>query len=128
MADAAGCAVVSGVVDPATLTNDSGFDVVACFGDEAMLRQVRVALAERQGALLPLIIDPSEGERLRLERHVCIDTTAAGGNASLLAQIEMCVTARESDEESIHRHHHGQRPSTPREQAGHMNEPDPAHH
>lgn len=86
MAEAAGCAVVSGMVDPALLTNGTGFDVVACFGDDAMLRQVRVALAKRQGVLLPLITDQSEGERLRLERHVCIDTTAAGGNASLLAQ------------------------------------------
>ena len=36
------------------------------------------------------------------------------------------ITARQLDEDPIHRHHHGQRPFTPRKQAGHMNEPDPA--
>ncbi|WP_286240908.1 hypothetical protein [Neptuniibacter halophilus] len=36
-------------------------------------------------ALLPLITEVDQPERFVLERHLCIDTTAAGGNASLIA-------------------------------------------
>ncbi|MCH8169138.1 MAG: hypothetical protein IIC03_14600, partial [Proteobacteria bacterium] len=43
------------------------------------------ALAAREGALLALIAEPGQPERYALERHVCVDTTAAGGNAALLA-------------------------------------------
>ena len=51
-------------------------------------RALRNALAARTGAIIPLetaIIGPS---RYVVERHLCIDTTAAGGNASLLAAAE----------------------------------------
>ena len=44
-------------------------------------------LAERRGAIIPLLSASDEPERFCLERVVTIDTTAAGGNASLLAQI-----------------------------------------
>ena len=37
------------------------------------------------GAILPLVTETVAPERFVLERHLCIDTTAAGGNASLLA-------------------------------------------
>ena len=37
------------------------------------------------GALLPILAGPADIGRLQLERHVCVDTTAAGGNASLMA-------------------------------------------
>ncbi len=46
---------------------------------------LRQALARRDGAILPLLAGPEDATRLVLERHVCIDTTAAGGNAALLA-------------------------------------------
>ncbi len=42
------------------------------------------ALARREGPILPLIGMPDAGHA-RVERHVCIDTTASGGNAQLLA-------------------------------------------
>jgi RHH-type proline utilization regulon transcriptional repressor/proline dehydrogenase/delta 1-pyrroline-5-carboxylate dehydrogenase len=35
--------------------------------------------------LIPLICESDPNPRLILERHICIDTTAAGGNARLLA-------------------------------------------
>jgi RHH-type proline utilization regulon transcriptional repressor/proline dehydrogenase/delta 1-pyrroline-5-carboxylate dehydrogenase len=47
---------------------------------------MRQILATRTGALVPLINDADFADRCHLERHVCVDTTAAGGNASLLAQ------------------------------------------
>ena len=49
---------------------------------------MREALARRPGPILPLITEPAAAERYVLERHVCVDTTAAGGNASLLAQAD----------------------------------------
>ena len=47
---------------------------------------MRAALANRTGPILPLITETGAPERYVLERHLCVDTTAAGGNASLLAQ------------------------------------------
>ena len=84
MADQAGCRAEI-ADDIAGLATGGGFDAVAWFGDEAGLRQIRQALSRRDGALLPTIAGPQDIGRLQLERHVCIDTTAAGGNASLIA-------------------------------------------
>ena len=67
------------------LEHGTGFSAVAWFGDERTLADIRRALARRDGALLPLLSSAHESSRLLLERHVCIDTTAAGGNASLMA-------------------------------------------
>jgi len=64
------------------------FDAVACFGPPEVLSAVRQSLSQRTGAIVPLITSPCETFRLIIERHVCIDTTAAGGNASLLAEAE----------------------------------------
>ncbi len=44
------------------------------------------ALATRKGPILPLIALP-DAAHTRLERHVCIDTTASGGHAQLLAEV-----------------------------------------
>ena len=38
------------------------------------------------GPLIPLLTSVDDASRLLLERHVCIDTTAAGGNATLMSQ------------------------------------------
>ena len=53
--------------------------------DPATIIGWRRALAAREGAIVPLVADAGEVARYVHERHVCIDTTAAGGNASLLA-------------------------------------------
>ena len=45
------------------------------------------ALAARPGPILPLIGDMPDFAHAVLERHVCIDTTASGGNAQLLADV-----------------------------------------
>ncbi|MFT5707100.1 MAG: RHH-type proline utilization regulon transcriptional repressor/proline dehydrogenase [Oceanospirillaceae bacterium] len=63
------------------------FSAVASDADAENSKQYRIALAQRQGALLPLINETSP-ERYILERHLCVDTTAAGGNASLIATVE----------------------------------------
>jgi len=58
--------------------------VISQAGDE-QLKAYRIALAEREGKLIPLICEIDALDRLIVERHLCIDTTAAGGNASLIA-------------------------------------------
>ncbi|MFC3705288.1 bifunctional proline dehydrogenase/L-glutamate gamma-semialdehyde dehydrogenase PutA [Devosia honganensis] len=85
LAEAAGCRAVTGEADPDRLAAGSGFEAVAWYGEARALRAIRQALARREGALLPLLSGPSDMARLLVERHVCIDTTAAGGNASLMA-------------------------------------------
>ena len=84
MAERAGCRWEI-AVDTGRLATAGGFDAVAWFGDEAGLKLIRRTLSQREGALLPLIAGPEDIGRLQLERHVCVDTTAAGGNASLIA-------------------------------------------
>jgi RHH-type proline utilization regulon transcriptional repressor/proline dehydrogenase/delta 1-pyrroline-5-carboxylate dehydrogenase len=34
---------------------------------------------------LPLVSETADPQRYTMERHLCVDTTAAGGNASLIA-------------------------------------------
>lgn len=77
--------VLDGRVAPETLAIIDGIAAVACCADRDVLRSIRAALARRAGPILPLIAEPDAPERYVLERHLCVDTTAAGGNASLLA-------------------------------------------
>ncbi len=67
------------------LESMDGFEAVAYFGGGDTLRAIRVALSRRDGAIIPLMTLPEEAQKLVVERHVCIDTTAAGGNTSLMA-------------------------------------------
>ena len=76
---------VNGVIDPALLAEMTGFDGVVYWAQTAQLRAARAALGARNGALVPLITEEDFGDRCQIERHICVDTTAAGGNASLLA-------------------------------------------
>ena len=76
---------LSGFLDRTQLSKLQGIDAVALWSDSADLKTVRQALASRDGPLIPLITTEDMADRCVLERHVCIDTTAAGGNASLLA-------------------------------------------
>ncbi len=64
-----------------TLTGISG---VLWWGDEETARQIEHHLAQRDGPILPLIPGLPDRTRVLGERHVCVDTTAAGGNAALL--------------------------------------------
>ena len=77
---------IDGVLDPAALETLRGMEAVALWGSPEALRPARKALAARKGAIVPLLAERDLAARCIIERHVCIDTTAAGGNASLLAQ------------------------------------------
>ncbi len=76
---------IDGGVDPVTLTVLNGIAGVAVMGSADDIRPYRVALAERDGPILPLITQMISPTAYFHERAICIDTTAAGGNASLLA-------------------------------------------
>ena len=78
--------VLDGQVAPAALATLPGIAAVACCAERSVLAAMRTALARRPGPILPLISEHDAPERYALERHVCVDTTAAGGNASLLAE------------------------------------------
>lgn len=60
-------------------------DCVALAG--GALQQARRALSEREGRIIPLITDLISPAAYAHERAVCVDTTAAGGNAALLAKV-----------------------------------------
>ncbi len=79
---------IEGALLPEALTQLQGVQAVTSAADAATLREYRVALARRDGALLPLITEQNAPERFVIERHLCVDTTAAGGNASLIASSE----------------------------------------
>ncbi len=79
-------AALDGCLSSETLRAIKGVAAVAAAGVSDWTRELRIALAEREGAIVPLEIQPLSPERYVVERHLCIDTTAAGGNASLLAQ------------------------------------------
>ncbi|WP_353645675.1 bifunctional proline dehydrogenase/L-glutamate gamma-semialdehyde dehydrogenase PutA [Mesorhizobium sp. WSM2239] len=77
-------AALDGILDPAQLKT-LGIDVVAFSGAAEPARAIRQALAERQGPIVPLVTEILYPAAYAHERAVCVDTTAAGGNASLLA-------------------------------------------
>ncbi len=73
-----------GQVDLASLTGLRGIGGVLWWGDAGTAREIERALANRDGAIVPLIPGKPDIARVMGERHVCVDTTAAGGNAALL--------------------------------------------
>lgn len=79
---------IDGHLQPAALQSCDGFEAIVSAAAVSTLREYRVQLAKRDGALLPLITEHQSPERFVIERHLCIDTTAAGGNASLIATSE----------------------------------------
>lgn len=76
---------VDGVLPRGALEHLRGVDLVALWSDRRDLTAARRALAGRDGALVGLACGADLAARCRIERHICIDTTAAGGNAALLA-------------------------------------------
>ena len=73
---------LNGSLAATELAQISDLDAVICQGGQ--LAEMRQALAARTGAIVPLLTDDDFAQWLMLERHACIDTTAAGGNVALL--------------------------------------------
>lgn len=82
-------AVISGPVDVAAFQSVNGLAGVGVSLAEKDLRAIRQSLALRQGPILPLLTDPTDWRGFVTERSLCIDTTASGGNATLLATAEI---------------------------------------
>ena len=70
---------------PETLETINGISGVMWWGDATTGRALAQALARRPGPIVSLITGQPDIGHLYHERHLCIDTTAAGGNAALLA-------------------------------------------
>ena len=45
------------------------------------------ACANRDGPIVPLVTDRNLARWVTLEQSICVDTTASGGNAALLAEV-----------------------------------------
>ncbi|MFD0858668.1 bifunctional proline dehydrogenase/L-glutamate gamma-semialdehyde dehydrogenase PutA [Roseovarius aquimarinus] len=74
----------TGTVPPEALSSLTGLSGALYWGDAEMARPYAKALSERTGPILPLITGLPDAGHVLNERHVCVDTTAAGGNAALL--------------------------------------------
>ncbi|MCK4708996.1 MAG: bifunctional proline dehydrogenase/L-glutamate gamma-semialdehyde dehydrogenase, partial [Gammaproteobacteria bacterium] len=92
IAQAAGCSTLAfgpggdseTKIPPEFLTELTGFHAVAFQGDTETARSIRKALSQRDGPITPIICEAGNPHLYQIERHVCIDTTASGGNTSLL--------------------------------------------
>lgn len=78
-------AAFDGTLDPDALS-DIEIDLVAADFDPATFAQLRARLAMREGAIVALVTDLIDPVAYCVERAVCVDTTAAGGNATLLSE------------------------------------------
>ena len=99
IAERAGCAAVrvaqgasglnacNGFLARSALTELQNMGAVALWSDAEDLAEARRALAARAGPIVPLLTTDDFGDQCLLERHVCIDITAAGGNAALFAEV-----------------------------------------
>ena len=74
----------TGQVAPDILTALDGISGVLWWGDIETGRKIEMALSNRDGPIIPLIPGRPDPARVRAERHICVDTTAAGGNTALL--------------------------------------------
>ena len=78
---------VAGHLAPDTLANLTPLAGVIWWGNADTGRAIEVALSQRSGPITALITGQPDAAHVLHERHVCIDTTAAGGNAALLAEV-----------------------------------------
>ncbi len=86
--DLGGVAVqATGHIPAQVLQSLTGFSGALFWGDETAARIYVRALSHRQGPILPLITGLPDAGHVLHERHVCVDTTAAGGNAALLGGV-----------------------------------------
>ncbi|OUD10555.1 bifunctional proline dehydrogenase/L-glutamate gamma-semialdehyde dehydrogenase [Marivivens niveibacter] len=78
---------ISGYKSEIDLAHVADISAVMWWGDTETAREIERALSQRSGPIIPLITTVPDIGHVFHERHVCIDTTAAGGNASLLAAV-----------------------------------------
>ena len=76
---------IDGMLQPEAL-RELEVDLVAGDFDPGALAVLRQCLAGREGPIVPLVTGLIDPAAYCIERVVCIDTTAAGGNATLLSE------------------------------------------
>ena len=76
---------VGGALPAEALTTLTGISGALWWGDDETARAYAQALSHRDGPILPLITGKPDKGHACHERHVCVDTTASGGNAALLS-------------------------------------------
>ncbi|MEX0312350.1 MAG: L-glutamate gamma-semialdehyde dehydrogenase, partial [Tateyamaria sp.] len=76
--------VATGAIDPDALENGPAYGGVLWWGDADTARAMVRALSRRKGPIVPLVTSAPDRAHALQERHVCVDTTASGGNAALL--------------------------------------------
>ena len=81
-------AALDGVVPAEAISAMKAEAAVALAGEGEALRPYRQALAGRGGEILPLVTEVLSPHSYFVERALCVDTTAAGGNAQLLASAD----------------------------------------
>ncbi|MGP9791357.1 bifunctional proline dehydrogenase/L-glutamate gamma-semialdehyde dehydrogenase PutA [Roseinatronobacter sp. NSM] len=72
---------------PDGLDTMDGFSAVVFWGPKDQAQHIARILAQRDGPIVPLITGMPDAGHVLLERHLCVDTTASGGNAQLLAEV-----------------------------------------
>ncbi len=78
--------VATGALDPDELRTGPDYGGVLWWGDAETARSLDQSLAKRTGAIIPLITAQPDIGHVMHEQHVCVDTTASGGNADLLGK------------------------------------------
>ena len=84
---AGGTAIKATCETPDNLMKRNDISGAIWWGDAETARAYDIALANAAGPILPLITGRPDPAHCQHERHVCIDTTASGGNATLLAAV-----------------------------------------
>lgn len=78
---------IAGDIEAEALSTLGPIGGVIWWGNTPTARAYEKALARCDGAIIPLIRSLPDLPDVLCERHICIDTTAAGGNADLLGSV-----------------------------------------
>ena len=76
---------VTGPISAQDLTHGPDYGGVLWWGETQHGMALEQALAARQGPILPLLTGYPDRAHVSQEHHLCVDTTASGGNAALLS-------------------------------------------
>jgi len=74
----------SGQIAPEALLEAPPYGGVIWWGEAHLARAYEMALAARPGPIIPLITGMPDTAHALVETHLCVDTTASGGNVALL--------------------------------------------
>ena len=80
-----GANLCDGVLAPDTLSQLRGIGVAVFWGLPDQATKYRQALAAQNGPIIPFTTATDFETTCLVERHLCVDTTAVGGNTALMA-------------------------------------------